>query len=300
MSNDSSISKFLAVNTISVGHYLSAGAQLDDVVENQLVRLQLDNLAVAHDVGAWRVDDPELVEDLLGTQFLHHTDHAVGNDDSGEQRILRRAGQDHQRRQDRHDEVDRRQHVAANDLTHGTCRSVGHEVGLALRDSVGHFGGGESGGGIGLGLGHAVKLTGAGSLAVRASVFGVAITDEKYVLLTTFRKNGDAVATPVWIVGMPDGTGGFTTEATSGKVKRIRNNPSVTLQPCGMRGSVQPGSTAVNATAEVLLDADAQPIKAAVRRKYRIVTILLMLSDLIRKLFRRAEAPECAIRLRFD
>ena len=99
---------------------------------------------------------------------------------------------------------------------------------------------------------------------------------------------------------MPDGTGGFTTEATSGKVKRIRNNPSVTLQPCGMRGSVQPGSTVVNATAEVLLDADAQPIKAAVRRKYRIVTMLLTLSDLIRKLFRRAEAPECAIRLRFD
>jgi len=128
----------------------------------------------------------------------------------------------------------------------------------------------------------------------------VAITDEKYVLLTTFRKSGDAVSTPVWIVGLPDGTAGFTTEATAGKVKRIGNNPSVTLQPCSMRGTAQPGSTVVNATAEVLLDADARPIAAAVRRKYKVVTLLLTFSDLVRKLFRRAETPECAIRLRFE
>ena len=137
-------------------------------------------------------------------------------------------------------------------------------------------------------------------MTARGSVFGVAITDEKYVVLTTFRKNGDAVPTPVWIVGLPDGTGGFTTEATSGKVKRIGINPSVTLQPCSMRGTAQPGSMVVAATAEVLLDADARPIKAAVRRKYKVVTMLLTLSDVVRKLFRRAEAPECAIRLRFD
>ena len=128
----------------------------------------------------------------------------------------------------------------------------------------------------------------------------MAISDEKYVLLTTFRKNGDAVPTPVWIVGLPDGTAGFTTEATSGKVKRIGNNPSVTLQPCSMRGTVQPDSTVVKATAEVLLDADARPIKAAVKRKYKVVMMMLTFSDLIRKLFRRAETPECAIRLRFD
>jgi len=128
----------------------------------------------------------------------------------------------------------------------------------------------------------------------------VAITDEKYVLLTTFRKNGDAVPTPVWIVGLPDGSAGFGTEATSGKVKRIGNNPSVTLQPCSMRGTVHPGSAVVKATAEVLLDADARPIKAAVQRKYKVITLMLTFSDLVRKLFRRAEAPECAIRLRFD
>jgi uncharacterized protein len=128
----------------------------------------------------------------------------------------------------------------------------------------------------------------------------VAITDEKYVLLTTYRKNGDAVPSPVWIAALPDGTAGFTTEVVSGKVKRIRNNPSVTLQACSVRGKVQPGSPVVHATAEVLLDADAKPVSVAIRKKYRIVTLLLTLSDVIRKLFRRAEAPECAIRLHFD
>jgi PPOX class probable F420-dependent enzyme len=128
----------------------------------------------------------------------------------------------------------------------------------------------------------------------------VAITDEKYVLLTTYRKNGDAVPSPVWIAALPDGTAGFTTELVSGKVKRIRNNPSVTLQPCTVRGKAHPGSAVVAATAEVLLDADAKRVSVAIRKKYRIVTLLLTLSDVIRKLFRRADTPECAILLRFD
>jgi PPOX class probable F420-dependent enzyme len=128
----------------------------------------------------------------------------------------------------------------------------------------------------------------------------VAITDEKYVLLTTFRKNGDGVATPVWIVALPDGTAGLTTEVDSGKVKRIRNNPSVTLQPCNLRGKVTADAEAVTATAEVLLGADARPVTKAVRRKYRVAILLLDVGTLFRKLFRRPEAEECAIRLRFD
>jgi PPOX class probable F420-dependent enzyme len=128
----------------------------------------------------------------------------------------------------------------------------------------------------------------------------VAITDEKYVLLTSFRKNGDGVATPVWIVALPDGTGGLTTEIDSGKVKRIRNNPSITLQPCNLRGKVTAGSEVVTATADVMLGADARPVTKAVRRKYRVAILLLDVGTLFRKLFRRPEADECAIRLRFD
>lgn len=128
----------------------------------------------------------------------------------------------------------------------------------------------------------------------------MAITDEKYVLLTTFRRNGDAVPTPVWIAALPDGTAGFTTEIDSGKVKRIRNNPAVTLQPCTMRGRVAAGSSIVTATADVLVGGEARPISNAVSRKYRAATALLGVGDLVRKLFRRPTPVECAIRLRLD
>ena len=128
----------------------------------------------------------------------------------------------------------------------------------------------------------------------------MAITDEKYVLLTTFRKNGVGVATPVWIVSLPDGTAGFTTEVDSGKVKRIRNNPSVILQACTMRGKVTDGTEVVAAKANVLLGADAHLVTKAVRRKYRVAILLLDVGTLFRKLLRRAEPEECAIRLRFD
>ena len=36
------------------------------------------------------------------------------------------------------------------------------------------------------------------------------IAAEKYVSLVTFRKNGDAVASPVWITSLPDGSAGFS------------------------------------------------------------------------------------------
>lgn len=60
---------------------------------------------------------------------------------------------------------------------------------------------------------------------------------EKYVELTTFRKNGVPVRTPVWI-GAGNGDLVVFTAPDSGKVKRIRNNPSVELAPCDRRGGV--------------------------------------------------------------
>lgn len=60
---------------------------------------------------------------------------------------------------------------------------------------------------------------------------------ERYVSLTTFRKNGAAVATPVWFVER-NGTLYIGTGATAGKVKRIRHSGRVTLAPCTARGQV--------------------------------------------------------------
>ncbi len=56
-------------------------------------------------------------------------------------------------------------------------------------------------------------------------------------LLTTFRRDGCGVATPVGI-GIADGKAYFTTREGTGKVKRIARDPEVALAPCTYRGRV--------------------------------------------------------------
>lgn len=77
---------------------------------------------------------------------------------------------------------------------------------------------------------------------------------QNYLSLETFRKNGQGVKTPVWFV-LHDSVFYVYTEADSGKVKRLRNNPRVRLAVCDMRGNVK-GSW-IDAVA-TLIDGDAQ------------------------------------------
>jgi PPOX class probable F420-dependent enzyme len=76
------------------------------------------------------------------------------------------------------------------------------------------------------------------------------LADESFVALTTFRRTGAPVSTAVWIVADPgEGELLVMTPAESGKVKRLRNDPRVTLQPCDRFGRVREGSPVVAATA---------------------------------------------------
>lgn len=78
--------------------------------------------------------------------------------------------------------------------------------------------------------------------------FGV-LEGHQYASLSTFRKSGDAVATPVWFA--EDGGRLYvTTIDGTGKVKRIGNNPLVTLAPCDRRG--RPLGNAVEGRARLL------------------------------------------------
>jgi PPOX class probable F420-dependent enzyme len=56
-----------------------------------------------------------------------------------------------------------------------------------------------------------------------------------YALVTSFRKDGRAVPTPVWVVRLDDALAIWTV-TDSGKVKRIRRNPEVLVGPCDIRG----------------------------------------------------------------
>ncbi len=75
-----------------------------------------------------------------------------------------------------------------------------------------------------------------------------AIDRAKYVLLTTFRRDGRAVAAPVWVVRHDDGWA-CTTGADSGKVKRLRHTPTIEVVPCDVRGRVADGAPTFRGTA---------------------------------------------------
>ena len=94
----------------------------------------------------------------------------------------------------------------------------------------------------------------------------------KYLSLTTFRRDGSAVATPVWLVRDGDALL-VTTQASSGKVKRIRNNPAVLLAPCDARGRLKGEQVEGRA---VLQDAEATVrTTGLIRRRYGLLGWLL-------------------------
>lgn len=91
------------------------------------------------------------------------------------------------------------------------------------------------------------------------------IATSSFVSLGTFRKNGQVVETPVWIARDGDELV-VTTERSTGKVKRLRNNAQVTLQPCSRMGAIEEGSVPLIARGRVV-DVDDRA-NAALARKY--------------------------------
>lgn len=89
------------------------------------------------------------------------------------------------------------------------------------------------------------------------------------VLLTTRRRDGSTVDTPVNLVVDEAGAGYFRTWATSGKARRLRNFPGVRVAPCTARGrpqgSDQPGVT------ELLAGPDADRAAELLARRFPLL-----------------------------
>jgi PPOX class probable F420-dependent enzyme len=94
------------------------------------------------------------------------------------------------------------------------------------------------------------------------------VSEEKYILLTTFRRDGRAVATPVWLVDLGGDEIGFWTSSASGKAKRLAHTPRVTVQPSNVRGVVKPATEPTEATARVVVGAELETVKTKVFAKY--------------------------------
>jgi PPOX class probable F420-dependent enzyme len=97
----------------------------------------------------------------------------------------------------------------------------------------------------------------------------MALTDEKYMAFTTYRKNGDAVSTPTWLTQVSDGRIGFWTAMGTGKTKRLRNNPQVAVQPSDARGRVKEGTAPRSGSAEMVQSGPLfDEVKASINAKY--------------------------------
>lgn len=88
------------------------------------------------------------------------------------------------------------------------------------------------------------------------------------MLFTTFRKSGEAVSTPVWVVRIGDELRIWTIR-DSGKVKRIRRSGRAQIAPCTMRG--KPRGAAIDATARLLPNSEAPAVLNALAAKYGLL-----------------------------
>ncbi len=102
----------------------------------------------------------------------------------------------------------------------------------------------------------------------------------KFLLVTTYRKNGTPVATPVWVVRDGDALGVWTT-GDSWKVKRIRNRADVLVGPCDMRGN--PTGEQVPGKAEITDAETTDRYRKLIARKYGIIGRLTLLGSKLRR-----------------
>ncbi len=92
------------------------------------------------------------------------------------------------------------------------------------------------------------------------------------MLLTTFRRDGTPVTTPVWLADLGEGEVGFWTSSASGKVKRLAHTARVTVQPCDARGSVRSDSRPIEATARVVTGPELEDLRSKIVAKYGFQT----------------------------
>jgi PPOX class probable F420-dependent enzyme len=92
-----------------------------------------------------------------------------------------------------------------------------------------------------------------------------ALAGAKYILLTTFRRDGTPVSTPVWHV-VVDGVSYVSTGENVGKVKRIRRSPDVTISACTLRG--RPTGPTFAARARILSAAESRRATRLIRRRF--------------------------------
>lgn len=115
-----------------------------------------------------------------------------------------------------------------------------------------------------------------------------ALLPGRFVSVTSFKRDGTGVATPVW-AGAEDGRLYALTDAGSAKVRRIRRNPRVLVAPCRPDGRLR--AAAVEGRAEIRTDsADLDHAQHVLLRRRPVSYRVVMLGYRVGRLLRRRSA----------
>lgn len=124
----------------------------------------------------------------------------------------------------------------------------------------------------------------------------MALSDEKYLSFTTFTSDGTPKPTPIWIADLGDNTMGFTTYEDSWKIRRLKNNPNVMLQPCDMKGEIEEGTTAVEATATYVTGGpEFEKVRGLIEKKYGFAVKVIKLMNSVRSMLGKGGQSDTAI-----
>ncbi|MGH3245922.1 MAG: PPOX class F420-dependent oxidoreductase [Trebonia sp.] len=99
------------------------------------------------------------------------------------------------------------------------------------------------------------------------------LKDAKTILLTTYKRDGSAVDTPVSIA-FDGGRAYFRSYDKAWKTKRMRNNPRVRAAPSTIRG--KPTGPAIAASATLLEGEQARVAARALARHHRVLQAVLV------------------------
>jgi len=132
-------------------------------------------------------------------------------------------------------------------------------------------------------------------MQTRTTTFN-SLSSASYASLTTFRRNGTAVPTPMWFaIYEPTGIIYIETDATAGKVKRIRHTQRVTLAQCTASGKVT--GEVIEGQARIVTDTEEIFVaKGALHRKYGLQRqAIYFVMHLIRTIQRTTDSKRCYI-----
>jgi uncharacterized protein len=104
--------------------------------------------------------------------------------------------------------------------------------------------------------------------------------NKKYINIETYKKNAQAVKTPVWFI-VDNEKIYCRTDLNSGKVKRARNNPNVRVAPCDTRG--HPRGTWVDGQIRVANSSESQQANQLLNQKYGLQGRLVRAFNKLRK-----------------